>query len=356
MFALASSALAADVTFSDVPSDHWAYETILKATNEYGLFQGMGTDENGNPYFSPGTSMTIAQFITVCVRAAGYEATAAPEGSPWYQGYYNQAVELQIVDPDDFGGIANYNNPMTREQMTKAIVGIMNFRGEKAEKLVPYENIPDMNSVDVEYRQVVDKAYSMGILCGVDDEGTFSPKTTLTRAQAATVCVRLLDKDSRVPVSFEKKEQKVAAGEWIEGQPHAPAKAGDVVIKADGTRVVLEETVLSKPGAPMRLAVLGLGQGVDYWSGTQYGQRIIQIGDSAQFVMNDGDGSRIVKHGDMVYTETEWKSIMLLPEYKSPGAEYGRYYGEVRNHIWVWTEGGIDADGDLLPDYWGLLH
>jgi len=67
---LSTVAFAADLSFSDVPSSDWAYPTIMRAT-ELGLFKGTSTvDANGVGTFSPDNTMTRAEFITVCLRAA----------------------------------------------------------------------------------------------------------------------------------------------------------------------------------------------------------------------------------------------------------------------------------------------
>ena len=72
---LMTTAFAADLTFEDVPSSDWAYPTIMRAT-ELGLFKGTSTpDANGVGTFNPNGTMSRAEFITVCLRAANIVTT-----------------------------------------------------------------------------------------------------------------------------------------------------------------------------------------------------------------------------------------------------------------------------------------
>ncbi|MBE7050163.1 MAG: S-layer homology domain-containing protein, partial [Ruminococcaceae bacterium] len=126
-----------------------------------------------------------------------------------------------------------------------------------------HKKIPDYNQVGKEYTMYVEMAYSMGILCGVDDKGTFAPLQTLTRAEAATVLYRIINTESRNPVSLVNYDggtvtpetQTQGAITIKEGQESVRrfAKEGDIVIKADGTQVVLKKGVHG---------IVGEGQGV----------------------------------------------------------------------------------------------
>lgn len=361
LFAGAVPAFADGLSFSDVSTDNWAYGTIMKAV-DLGLFQGTSSPVNGVGTFSPNNTMTRAEFITVCVRAVestptGYKGSQDGLKDSWYDGYWDRAVQLGLIESDSFGGLSGMGSGMSRQEMAYAAINTLAYLGETPDQLLDTGRIPDMNSVTVVYQPYVLRAYSMGILCGVDTKGTFSPNGTLNRAQAATVLVRLLDKGSRQKVDFTAPVQTpVASGKWVEGQKHGIPKAGDIVVKADGTEVVLTETKIGNRG----FTILGLGQGVDCWSGTTVTnsktgkETTLSKGMSAFGLVNGSDTSEIKAIGSEVHTGDEWKLIFTLPEYSRPTGD-GSYYGEVRNSFWVWTKGETvtnEYGTFTAPDLW----
>ena len=68
--------------------------------------------------------------------------------------------------------------------------------------MIPTSRISDFAEVTEEYQNYVQKAYTKGILTGVDTKGTFDPDGTLTRAQAATVLYRVINSSARLDVEF----------------------------------------------------------------------------------------------------------------------------------------------------------
>lgn len=55
--------------------------------------------------------------------------------------------------------------------------------GEVATNLVPTATIADYSLVDEQYKTYVIQAYSLGLIVGVDDIGSFSPYGELGRAR-----------------------------------------------------------------------------------------------------------------------------------------------------------------------------
>ena len=87
--------------FIDVPLNHWAYPSIMEMT-EKGLFSGTTSpNENGYSSFSPDSSMTKAQFITVVTRYLFEEelkTIKVESGLPWYSGNLDVALRYGIID------------------------------------------------------------------------------------------------------------------------------------------------------------------------------------------------------------------------------------------------------------------
>ncbi|MBR5228346.1 MAG: S-layer homology domain-containing protein, partial [Firmicutes bacterium] len=187
------------LSFSDIPPGHWAYDAIMEMVS-INMFKGMTEpDANGVALFGESDPMTYVQFLAVMTRLL-YPSVdedysfAAEEG--WFMPYYYAALDFGLIEYNEVA-VADLNKPMTREQMARVLVrsGILfgTVTGETG-----YTDFPDVDKVGDEYFEAVAIAYGEGLLCGVDAAGTFNPQGTLTRAQAAMVCYRLLDSSTRV--------------------------------------------------------------------------------------------------------------------------------------------------------------
>lgn len=64
--------------------------------------------------------------------------------------------------------------------------------GKKAPETVSTDKIADYDTVDSYYKNYVLEAFSMGLITGYDEIGTFGPKDTLTREQGAMIAYRLI--------------------------------------------------------------------------------------------------------------------------------------------------------------------
>ena len=253
---------AALKSFSDVGPGHWAHNAIMDMVR-MGLFAGTTTpDANGVGTFSPDSLMTRAQFVTVVTRYLYNDELKAMQneyGEPsyWFEYNYDVAIENGILKESEFS-VESMSTPMTRQEMAMVLVRAAGEVGDHAEKLIPTQRIADYNTVGSYYKDYVRQCYSMGMICGTDSKGTFNPNGTLNRAQAATVLYRLVRADNRIEVDFSmpqaQVQQQATSTTINQGQATSrPAKAGDTIVKADGTKVVL------KVGPN---GVLGEGQGV----------------------------------------------------------------------------------------------
>jgi len=217
MTVLPLSALAQNQTirFSDVPSSHWAHDTIMEMTKA-GMFKGSSEPVNGVGIFLPDKTMSRAEFLIVALRAA-YPAEAKEiqnAKGTWWQNYYDFALEKGILKRFELGN-GSLSSPMTREEMAMVMVRCLSAMGEEATDLVAVSQIADYNKIGYYYKDYVRQCFSLGLICGVDAKGTFAPSRSLTRAQAATVLCRLIDKDARIEVEFEVNMQGGMSGESV---------------------------------------------------------------------------------------------------------------------------------------------
>ena len=126
---------------------------------------------------------------------------------------------------------------------------------------------------------------------------------------------------------------------YVEGSNHPIPKAGDTVIKADGTKVVLQATIVNG------VSILGVGTGVDIWSGMQVTGSTVKENSTAP------DNSPFYKcptTGEM-HSAREWG---YLEEATNPNNKYkGDYDGEVLNHYWKW-DSDARKPGTNIIGYW----
>ena len=194
-----SSALAAD--YSDVNQSAW-YASYVNKISELNAFSGY---EDGT--FRPDNQITQEEFIktVVCLICGELNESNAPtvkntwnsKWSSWAIPYLDKAFELGLITEQDtmfkLVGI-----PCNRGEMAKVITRAVEYLKEDsvADTSTYITKLKDYNRMKEEYKPYVLQAYAKGILSGYDD-GTFRDDGLLTRAEASSVLLRLIDKAER---------------------------------------------------------------------------------------------------------------------------------------------------------------
>lgn len=170
------TALAVESPFTDVKSSDW-FSPAVSAMAEGGLVAGVG-----NNRFSPNENMSIAAFSTIMCRAMGLDTSSS--NSYWGYGAVQKSIEAGYIANHGAITPAVYDQPISREE---AIAGMTKLKGITKESPWTWTlaDIPDGASISPQYQEAVVKAYNMAICTGVDKDGTFVPKSNLTRAQVA---------------------------------------------------------------------------------------------------------------------------------------------------------------------------
>lgn len=195
-----SSALAAD--YSDVNQSAW-YASYVNKISELNAFSGY---EDGT--FRPDNQITQEEFIktVVCLICGELNESNAPtvkntwnsKWSSWAVPYLGKAFELGLITEQDtmfkLVGI-----PCNRGEMAKVITRAVEYLKEDsvADTSTYITKLKDYSRMKEEYKPYVLQAYAKGILSGYDD-GTFRDDGLLTRAEASSVLVRLIDKNERI--------------------------------------------------------------------------------------------------------------------------------------------------------------
>lgn len=182
-----------DDTFIDVDEDAWYGKNktgTIALAYEYAFING-----TGNQKFSPNASLRISEAIRlVCSlqdRYAGGTGNFTDNGL-WYQPYVHHAITVGIFQPGEF---KDYNAEATRAEIAYLFAHAL-----PETELKPLHNdviIPDVSD-STPYAEEIEALYRAGILIGVDEDGSFSPDSTITRAEATAIFLRLAKPDMRI--------------------------------------------------------------------------------------------------------------------------------------------------------------
>lgn len=179
---VSTSAFAASVEFTDVPSSHWAHASISEMA-EQGIMSGVGNNK-----FAPDTTLTGAQFVTMIVRHF-YENKLGGGGDKWYSAFMAVAEKEGILA----GTSITAEGVINRYDMAQLMYNVLRAEGISATPLPDTSNVADWASVTSTYQDAVSVCYNMGMLSGVDSKGTFNGNGKMDRAQAAVVMDRLIE-------------------------------------------------------------------------------------------------------------------------------------------------------------------
>ena len=184
-------------TFPDVPTSHWAYASVNRAS-ENGWIAGYS-----NGKFGPADNVTYGQFALMLGRSVDPYLISAYGGDPsmveWYvpcmavmRGDSSYCVGTPIID-SDIHEIAN--EPVNRYNMAQILFNIMTIYNKvpSYDAAAVQAGIADWKSIPDNYKDALMAVVSAGIISGVDDKGTFNGSALMNRGQAAAVLCRMYD-------------------------------------------------------------------------------------------------------------------------------------------------------------------
>lgn len=186
----AVSTAAHAAAFTDVPDDAWYSQAVDYAVS-HGMFSGTGAGT-----FSPSTPMTRGMIVVVLSNVAKADVSSAKDASfsdvqpsDWYADAINWAYEQGYVS----GTGANTFSPNSVVTRTQIAVILSNYLHSINAALEEDGNSAAFNDIaaipswaleGVKYMQAI------GLMAG-DSAGNFNPNKELTRAEAATVFMRM---------------------------------------------------------------------------------------------------------------------------------------------------------------------
>ncbi len=205
------------VEFSDVPSDHWAYQYVNDLSNK-GIINGY---DDGT--FKPNGKIKTTEFLKLMVSSAiehghqeefqvyvdkfaGYQEKYGTV--MWYDTYFQFAWDNHLIA--DGIGYNNCTKELTRDKVAFMLRAFSNFlnvdynkvyspnsSGENKKSNINFTDIGEVS--DSRVASAITFCASAGLITGYDD-GTFKPNNTLTRAEVATIVYRfnnLLDSNKK---------------------------------------------------------------------------------------------------------------------------------------------------------------
>ncbi len=175
-------------SFSDA-SGKWYEDTVNEMASRK-IINGVGDD-----LFAGERSITRAEFAAIIVRALGLPADGTtdfsdvPE-SEWYAGAVGTAYEYGIINgksSDLFDPLASITRQEAMAMVARA-AAIAELEGETAADLSAYT---DADSVDTWAQSYVEYNVANGLIVG-NGNGNLNPLSNISRAETATVVLRLL--------------------------------------------------------------------------------------------------------------------------------------------------------------------
>jgi len=182
-------------SFSDINSDDWYYESVMYIRDK-GIFNGY-TDGT----FRPAEKITRGEFIKSVLSVFGYN-NLVPTSQHWASGYLDKGLELGIICSHNS---INLDERISRFDMARIISNVLSLENSLPQE---YQSLyePLLNDVSYirteEVKDSVLHAFSYGILTGYPSMN-FEGDRQLSRAEAATVILRIMDKSQRIPPQLD---------------------------------------------------------------------------------------------------------------------------------------------------------
>ena len=180
-----SAGAAYAYSFNDLDG-HWAAYYIERLAAE-GII-------NGYPdgLVRPEDLVQVDEFVKMLITAMGYDLANGEDY--WASTYFEKARQNRMIEWGDFS-LDDYTRKITRGEMALLISRVADEKVSNLDKYGgQFSDLRGINHVD---RSAILTCYALGIITGYPDD-TFRPYDTATRAEAAAMIVRLMDKAERI--------------------------------------------------------------------------------------------------------------------------------------------------------------
>lgn len=222
--------------FADVLPGQWHAEVMDQMASE-GLMKGLGEYRYG-----PNQAVTRAQMVELLFRYDGQTAsedwkrtnsfTDVKDGA-WYGQSLEWAYTQGIVEGYPEGDFRP-NQAITRQEMAKLIATFLAYRGNELPAGEDCRgSFADGSAINTSWAlEYVNAVVSAGLMQG-DDRGNLNPGATATRAEFATVLLRMRDLEDRMELEREEENQPTEVPD--ETEPTEPTASTEPTVPAEPT-------------------------------------------------------------------------------------------------------------------------
>ncbi|MBE6659007.1 MAG: S-layer homology domain-containing protein [Ruminococcaceae bacterium] len=176
------------------PSTKWSL-SYVEAAHQMGLING-----RNETTYAPKDELLVCEAVklAVCMNIlynGGNPNTDIQIGKEiWYSTYMAYAAEHGITDGylDD-----RAYETITREEYVYIFSRALPDEAFPVINRIPAGSIPDVPNCENNLENAIYKFYRAGITIGTDEKGTFNPNSNITRAEVATILVRMMDPSFR---------------------------------------------------------------------------------------------------------------------------------------------------------------
>lgn len=175
----------APAVFGDMGDADWARSSVER------LYSAGVVAGDGSGSFYPNRTVTREEYVKMLVCAFGINGGDSSvsfsdvKSSDWFLEYIEKAASMGIITGKDDGSFGTGEN-ISREDMAVMILRALSSAGISLPETREGMVFTDNESISQYAAEAVDKLYRAGIISGFED-GSFAPKATATRAQAAVV-------------------------------------------------------------------------------------------------------------------------------------------------------------------------
>ena len=199
-----------NITFIDLSNSHWAYVSVADLCN-----RGIIVGYNDNS-FRPNEQVTRSQFATMLAKTLSLETKSKTET---FKDVPKNRWDFQAVEAAKsyLTGYKKSNGEMffygersaVREDMAVALVKALELEVVSNDSKLK-EIFKDYDKISENLRDFVYTAYEEGIMFG--SNGEFNPQGSLTRAEAAALLEKVIEKTEKVVIGDLDDEDKVVIG------------------------------------------------------------------------------------------------------------------------------------------------
>ncbi len=179
--------------FADVKSTKWFYEAV-KTVYDAGFMNGKSDTK-----FEPNATMTRAELVTLLSRLADADTDGKAEAltfkdtkkTAWFAAAVGWAVEAGLANGYE-DNTFRPNAPILRQELAALLVRFFDYVKLEMDEAPEIDVFTDAKKIPSWARDNVETLRKTGLIKG-DANGNFNPKSTASRAEVATITMRMLD-------------------------------------------------------------------------------------------------------------------------------------------------------------------